>query len=159
MSATVIELIISELGPVESVLSVDKCAFAYFSKFTEIQQEDTDTISYVDFSIARNGSKLELYGKNFSGTSELILPQLIHKNNLLEFDELFKTMVSMVHNHYVKRDNTSVDLVKKFLATSPDASNEREFMDLWAKFYKSECQSECSRCAVINSAMYNVHGC
>jgi hypothetical protein len=159
MSATVIELIISELGPIESVLSVDKCAFAYFSKFTEIQQDDTDMIPYVDFSIVRNGTKLKLYGKIFSGESELISPQLIQKNNLLEFDDLFKSMVNTVHNHYVKRDNTTVDLIKKFLAMSPDASNESEFMDLWAKFYKCERQSECSRCAVINSAMYNVHGC
>lgn len=159
MSTAVIELILNEIGPTESVRNADKCAFAYISKFTENQHDDSSMVPYVDFSVVRNTDKLELYGKNFDGTNELISPQLIHKNNLVEADSLCKTMVGMVHNHYVKNDNETVDLVRTFLATSPDASTEREFLDLWAKFYKSERKSDCDRCTVINGAMYNIHGC
>lgn len=159
MSTAVIELILSEIGPTESVRKADKCAFAYISKFTEIQNDDSSMVPYVDFSVVRNTDKLELYGKNFDGTNELISPQLIQQNNLVEADSLCKTMVGIVHNHYVKNDNVTVDLVRTFLATSPDASSEREFLDLWAKFYKSERKSDCARCAVINGAMYNIHGC
>jgi len=159
MSTAVIELIMSTIGPIESVRNADKCAFAYLSKFTEIQQQDMGTCPYIDYSIKPNEDKLELYGKNYDGQSELILPQLIQQNNLLEADSLCKTMVSFVHNHYVRSDNDSVELVKQFLLTSPDAVNERDFMDLWAKFYKSERKSECPRCLIITNAMYTAHGC
>jgi hypothetical protein len=159
MSTAVIELILSEIGATESVRNADKCAFAYLSKFTENQHDDSATIAYLDFSVVRNEDKLQLYGKKFDGTNELISPQLIHQYNLVEADSLCKTMVDAVHNHYLKNDSITVDLVRAFLATSPDALSEREFMDLWAQFYKSERKSPCSRCAVINGAMYNIHGC